>query len=697
MTMSEKIRQEHLDRSAYVYVRQSSMQQVRNNRESQRRQYDLGEKARGFGFARVVVIDEDLGRSGSGVQERPGFGRLLAAVCEGSVGAVFALEASRLARNNRDWHHLIDLCALTDTLVIDADTAYDPRDRNDRLLLGFKGALSEYELELLRQRAQEARMDMVRRGTVMWEVAVGYVREDQRIELTPDLQVQEAIRGVFAKFRQLGSARQVLLWYRQEQLPLPHAIPASSGRQVSWLLPSSSRVLNILKNPWYAGAFVYGRSSTKTVVKDGRARQTCQRGLPLSEWEVLIFDHHEAYISWDRYLENQKILESNRGMHGNMNSKGGAPREGSALLAGLLRCGRCGRMFHVVYSGSSGRVLRYSCKAGSVNHGTEPCISVAGMRLDQAVSSKVLETIQPVALQASLEAADELTRRDDEKRKALELAVEKARYEVSRARRQYDAVDPENRLVARELESRWEKTIHDAHGLESRLDALESSERPLSEQQRQRLLQLGSDLDLLWNDPRASTPLKQRILRTVLEEIVVDVHDSPPEAVLHLHWAGGVHTTLRVPKNRKGRTLQCTDRDVVDLMRELAKVCRDREVAQILNRLGYRTGSGNTWKEARVRSHRRYHQIPRFDERNRESWLTLTDAAQTLRVNASVVRRLLADGILPGRQVVPHAPWIIERKDLEIPNVTAAIQTVHEGRRKPLRRVPGQMELPFNQ
>ena len=221
--MSEKIRPEHLERSAYIYVRQSSMQQVRNNRESQRRQYDLGEKARGFGFERVVVIDEDLGRSGSGVQERPGFGRLLAAVCEGSVGAVFALEASRLARNNRDWHHLVDLCALTDTLLIDDNTAFDPRDRNDRLLLGFKGALSEYELELLRQRAQEARMDMVRRGTVMWEVAVGYVREDQRIELTPDLQVQEAIRGVFAKFLQLGSARQVLLWYRQEKIPLPHA------------------------------------------------------------------------------------------------------------------------------------------------------------------------------------------------------------------------------------------------------------------------------------------------------------------------------------------------------------------------------------------------------------------------------------------------------------------------------------------
>jgi DNA invertase Pin-like site-specific DNA recombinase len=673
------------------------MQQVRNHRESQRRQYGLGEKARSLGFEDVMVIDDDLGRSGTGLQERAGFGRLLAAVCEGRVGAVVALEASRLARNNRDWHHLVDLCALTSTLVIDDDGVYDPRLMNDRLLLGLKGTMSEFELGLLRQRAQEARMDMVRRGTVMWEVPVGYVRDDQRIELTPDLQVQEAIRGVFSKFRQLGSARQVLLWYRQEQLPLPHLIPASCGRQVSSLLPSSSRVLHFLKNPFYAGAFVYGRSATRTVVESGRARRTYQRELPLSEWDVLILDHHEAYIPWDEYLENQKVLESNRGMHGNMKSKGGAPREGSALLAGLLRCGRCGRMFHVVYSGSSGHVLRYSCKAGSVNHGTDPCVSVAGMRLDQAVSSKVLEALQPVALEASLASVDELTKRDDEKRQALELAVEKARYEIVRARRQYDAVDPENRLVARELESRWEKTLHDARELECRLDALESSERPLSEQQHQRLLELGSDLELLWNDPRASTPLKQRILRTVLEEIVVDVQDTPPEAVLHLHWAGGVHTTLRVPKNREGRTLQCTDRDVVELMRELAKVCRDREVAHILNRLGYRTGSGNTWKEARVRSHRAYHQIPRFDERNRENWLTLTDAAQALGVNACVVRRLLADGVLPGRQVVPHAPWIIDRKNLDRPDVKAAVKTVHEGRRKAPRDVPGQLQLPFNQ
>ncbi len=696
--MDEKIRQPHLDRSAYVYVRQSSMQQVRNHQESRRRQYNLAEKARRMGFARVVVIDEDQGRSGTGVEERPGFGRLLAAVCEGVVGAVVALEASRLARNNRDWHHLVHLCTLTDTLLIDDNGVYDPKLANDRVVLGFKGAMSEFEIDLLRERAQKCRMEMIRRGIVMWEVPVGYIRADQRIDLTPDLQVQEAIRGVFAKFRELGSARQVVLWYYQEQIPLPYVLPGSSG-QVAWSIPSSNRILSILKNPWYAGAFAYGRSATKTVVESGRARRTYQRDLPIAEWEVLIYDHHDAYISWDQYLENRKTLEANRGMHGNMNSKG-APREGSALLAGILRCARCGRMFHVVYSGSNGRVLRYSCKSGSVNHGTDPCISVAGLRLDRAVSAKVLEALQPVALEASFDAAGELTRRDDEKRKAIELAVEKASYEISLARRQYDAVDPENRLVAQQLEDRWEKALEELNGLESRLATLERSEWPLSEEQRVRLLVLRTDLELLWNDPCASTSLKQRIIRTIIEEIVVDVQDSPPEAVLHVHWEGGVHTTLHVPKNRKGRTQQCTDRDVVELIRELAKVCRDRQVAQILNRLGYRTGSGNTWKEARVRSHRAYHDIPRFDEKNREKWFTLTDAARELRVNASVVRRLLSDGVLPGRQVVPQAPWIIDRPALDLPDVRQAIATVRDDgrrRRKAPRRIPGQLELPFNE
>ena len=336
--MSEKIEASHRERIAYVYVRQSSMHQVREHKESQRRQYELVEKAKQLQFSEFVVIDDDLGRSGTGSQDRPGFGKLLSAVCNGQAGGVFALEASRLARNNRDWHHLVDLCALTATLVIDSDGVYDPRLLNDRLLLGLKGSMAEFELGLLRQRAQEALRQMIARGETLWEVAVGYVRTNENhVEMIPDRQVQEAIRGVFAKFREFGTARQVLLWYRQEKIPLPCLKKGDSENAVVWRLPVYSQILKFLQNPTYAGAFVHGRTKSKTKMRDGRARKTRGHRVPMEEWDVLIRDHHPGYITWEEYLRNQKQLETNGGMRGGS----GAAKSGPALLAGLLRCGRC--------------------------------------------------------------------------------------------------------------------------------------------------------------------------------------------------------------------------------------------------------------------------------------------------------------------------------------------------------------------
>jgi DNA invertase Pin-like site-specific DNA recombinase len=305
--MSEKIQPMHTERDACVYIRQSSMQQVRTRLEGQRRQYDLRERAQTLGFQRVIVIDEDLGRSGTGSVERPGFGRLLTAVCSGTVGAVLALEASRLARNNRDWHHLIDLCAMAGTLVIDHDGVYNPSLLNDRLLLGLKGTMSEFEISLLRQRAMEAHRQKVQRGMVLTQVPVGYVRtEDEGIEKTPDRQVQEAIAGVFRKFRELGSARQVFLWYRDEKLLLPALSRESGNRKVTWIEPIYPRIFGILKNPTYAGAFVWGRKHTRTSIVDGRARKTRGHARPQDQWEVVIPEHHEGYITWDEYMRNQQ-------------------------------------------------------------------------------------------------------------------------------------------------------------------------------------------------------------------------------------------------------------------------------------------------------------------------------------------------------------------------------------------------------
>ena len=346
----------------------------------------------------------------AGKQERPGFGRLLSAVCQGDVGAVLALEASRLARNNRDWHHLVDLCALTDTLIIDAEGVYDARQLNDRLLLGLKGTMSEFELGLLRQRAREAFEQKVQRGHALWELPVGYVRtEEHRIEKTPDREVQRAIEGVFRKFVELGSARQTTLWYWDEGLLLPHVIPGTAGREVAWRRPTGHRVNQILKNPCYAGTFAYGRTAAQTVVRDGRARQGNRRRKPLAQWKVLILDAHPGYISWEEYLRNQRMLEAEWRRTRRSASRCRQTRAGIAGGTDTLR--RCGRKLRVNYSGTTGRVPRYACIGSRVERGSAPCLSAGGLRLDEAVVREVLSVIQPVGIEAALQAVDQLAER----------------------------------------------------------------------------------------------------------------------------------------------------------------------------------------------------------------------------------------------------------------------------------------------
>lgn len=688
--MSEKIQSQHLGRAAYVYVRQSTMHQVREHQESRRRQYALKERATELGFARVVVIDQDLGRSGSGSQARPGFSLLLEAVCQGEVGAVLALEASRLARNSRDWHHLLDLCALTDTLVVDHDGVYDPRVLNDRLLLGLKGTMSEFELGLLRQRAQEALRNMIQRGEVLTAVPVGYVRtRDNRCEMSPDLEVQGAVRAVFTKFTQLGSVRQTLLWYRQERIPVP--CTRGPEGEIAWRLPGYSRILSILKNPIYAGAFVYGRRRTKTVVVEGRARKTSGHDLPLAEWGVVLRDRHAAFISWEQFLHNQKVLEANAGMRGAMSN--GAPKTGPALLAGLLRCARCGRKLHVGYSGVDGRVPRYFCRGGHLNHGVAWCISVGGLRVDRAVETEVLRALDPVGVQAALDAWEQMTRHEDEKAKALRLELERTRYEAERARKQYHLVDPENRLVASELERRWNEALEKVHETEERLKETASKEPAVGETERTRLLELGGDLRQLWEHRDAPAPLKKRVLRTVLQEIIADIEETPPQTVLRLHWTGGVHTVLKVPRNRTGQHGRSTDIEVVELVGELSKVGADQYIAGILNRLGYETGAGNTWTESRVRGLRIHRQIAPFDA-TAKTWMSLEGAAEVLGVSPSTVRRMIVCAILPAKQVVRYAPWVIARVDLDLPAVRRAAATIKVGGRLP-RSVPGQATIPF--
>jgi DNA invertase Pin-like site-specific DNA recombinase len=383
----------------------------------------LSERARELGFTQVVVIDEDLGRSGSGLQERPGFGRLLAAVCQGAVGAVVALEASRLARNSRDWHHLVDLCGLTDTLLIDDDGIYDPKLLNDRLLLGLKGTMSEFELGLLRQRARQAFVQKVKRGCAMWEVPVGFVRTAEgQIEKSPDRQVQQAIEAVFSKFNQLGSARQTVIWFREEQILLPRAKPGREGQQVDWLLATISRGHQILRNPCYAGAFAYGRTGTRTSLIQGRAQRSPSRLYKsMEQWEVLIRDHHPGYICWEQYLKNRQVMAKNLAQR--TGEAGGAAKKGAALLSGLMRCGGCGRRLQVLYSGSDGQVGRYVCNSDRVQRGSSACLSVGSLRTDRAVVAEVLAAIEPAGIAAALHASEQAGVEDREKHRAVELAL----------------------------------------------------------------------------------------------------------------------------------------------------------------------------------------------------------------------------------------------------------------------------------
>lgn len=690
--MNDKILPEHRSRTAYVYVRQSSPQQVRDHRESQLRQYALAERARQLCFAQVVVIDQDLGRSGSGSQERPGFARLLAAVCQGMAGAVLALEASRLARNNRDWHHLIDLCAMTNTVLIDDDGVYDPRQLNDRLLLGLKGSLAEFELGLLRQRARESLEQKIRRGHAVWEPPVGFVRtEDQQIEMIADRQVQEALRGVFRQFRELGSARQTMLWYCTENIPLPEKNRRRGQHDdITWRLPNRMRILQILQNPCYAGAFAWGRSTTAMVVRDGRAQHGSRRKQPMAQWKVFIPDHHAGYITWQEFLENQQMLKANRT---NKEPASGAARQGSALLTGLLRCGRCGHKLFTRYGGADGNVPRYVCRGDRRNYPVPICSSVGGLRIDDAVADVVLEAIQPAGIEASLLAMDQLNQRDDEQVRSVELALEKAHYESQRVRRQYDAVDPENRLVAGELEARWNKSLEQVAELEARLGELKERACPLTDAERRGLLEMGSDLKKLWRQAGTPPELKKRLLRTVLQEVVVLVHDDPPRNELRIHWQGGCHTTLSVQRNPRGRHGNATDKNVLELIAELAKVYDDREIARTLNLLGYRTGKGNTWQAARVVDVRNHYRLPQYD--SNQSWLSMLQASKELGVSTTVIQRLIDERKLPASQVVKCAPWIIDRSSLTLPAVKAEIDAVRSGRRRPLTQ-PSQRELPLD-
>jgi DNA invertase Pin-like site-specific DNA recombinase len=680
-----KITPEHLARSAYVYIRQSTADQLLHNHESRRRQYGLADRARQLGWTSVEVIDDDLGRSGGGVS-RPGFERLLAAICQGLVGAVLAIEVSRLARNGRDWHTLIEFCGFVGTIIVDEDGIYDPRHPNDRLLLGMKGTMSELELSLFRQRSHEALKQKARRGALFLGVAAGYVKVGRdRIEKDPDQRVQGALKLVFSKFAELQSARQVHVWLRDEGISLPVKSHDAEGRRIVWKLPLYNTVHNILTNPVYAGAYAFGRTTSKASVENGRKR--IRRGLrrPRTEWDVLLKDQHEGYITWDEFERNQRVIADNATGKGSAAARG-AVRSGEPLLTGLLRCGHCGRKLHVAYGGTTGR---YLCHGAHVNHGTERCISFGNLRADHAVGTEVVRILKPLGIDAAVKALEAQTSETSAAQRQLALALRQARYEAAHARRQYDAVDPDNRLVAGELERRWNEALQVEHRIEGEIVELEARKpTALGERERQALMRLGADLEQAWSHPAATATTRKRILRAALNEIIVRVEGGFIEMVLH--WQGGDHTALKLKMNTAGKHRFTIPEETLSLIRSLARQMADREIARLLNRAGKPTGRGNGWTEKRVRSFRHHHEIAVFLEGEwaERGEVTLEAAAQIIGVTTMTALRMIQRGDIKGQQLCKGAPWVIKAEDL------AAFGTCKQSKR-PLTPNPAQRTFGF--
>ena len=693
MNPTTKLTTDHLKRRAIVYIRQSSPVQVANNLESQRRQYGLADQARQLGFQQVDIIDEDLGRSGSGQVERPGFAKLVAEVCTGSVGAVFCIEASRLARNGRDWHHLIELCGLVRAIIVDPDGVYDPGLLNDRLLLGLKGTMSEFELNLLRQRCQEAIRQKAQRGELQFALPMGYRwAPNGKVEKDPDRRIQQAVELVFAKMEEYGSARQVLLWFRAEKVSLPAAVYGEAGRELVWKLPVYNTIWHMLRNPMYAGGYAFGKTEARIKVVGGRARKTIGHSKPVGNWTVLIRDHHSGYITWDQYERNQALLADNAHMKSRMEPKAG--RGGRSLLAGLLRCRRCGRMLHVAYSGTRSEVPRYHCRGAHINHGEAWCISFGGLRPDEAVAAEILKAVEGNAVEAAVEAATRIAEQRSRQRQALALELEQAQYEARLASRRYEAVDPDNRLVAAELEGRWNAALRRVGEVESRLRHLETTvEGATRIPDKETLFSLAQNLPLVWHAATTDMRLKQRITRILIQELIADIDEAASEIVLTIHWAGGRHSELRVKKNQTGHHSRCTSLEAIEIIRRMAGRFPDEQIASTLNRLGLKTGSGNNRVELRVRTARSYHGLPSYDPQIRQNLLTLEEASARLGVSHKIVRRLIDSKMIPATQVVPWAPWEIPAESIQAEQVLREVAALKRGSR--VKESSEEAELPM--
>jgi DNA invertase Pin-like site-specific DNA recombinase len=667
-----KIKPEHLARKAIVYLRQSSEKQVRRNKESQRLQYDVAERMRSLGWQAVEIIDTDLGYSaGIASARREGFEHVLSSVALGEVGIVGSWEVSRLSRTDKDWCRLLEVCQIFGTLIADEQHIYDLNSLDDQLVLGIKGTLSVVELKVLRQRMQAGQESKARRGELFKRLPVGYVLDTMgKVAFHHDRRVHEALQLVFIKFRERWSVRQTFQWFRDHDVELP-ANPMQGTRLV-WKIPSQSLIRDILCNPFYAGAYVWGRRPVITRLVEGRLEKRQGATRRAEECRVFIRDHHVGYIDWATFEENQRMIRRN-----SVNWPGdesmAAIRAGQGLLAGLLRCGHCGRKLHVRYWGGRGTNARYLCK-GDYDDGGQYCIGFGGASVDRRLGQELLKAISQLGVEASLKAIEELSAGDIAQRVALSSKLKQLEYEARKAFEQYDAVDARNRLAAGELERRWNEKLEEVEITKQRLSSLNGKRHSLSSEDEAHLRYLGERFADLWQSDRCPSELKKMIFRTVMEEIIVRADAEKKLLQFTIHWKGGTHTQIEIERPRPA-TEMATSMEALDIIRRMAVRSGDDQIASVLNRLGYSTGKEKRWNQIRVATARRNHSIPGQKRAAPDpERISLSEAARLSGVSHHTIERLVEAGLLKREQAAPRAPWEIRRADLDREPVRSIIK-----------------------
>jgi DNA invertase Pin-like site-specific DNA recombinase/DNA-binding transcriptional MerR regulator len=672
--MISKVQNHHREKMAYIYLRQSTMAQVRHHQESTERQYALKERALelGWGSGMIRIIDSDLGISGTQMVNREGFKTLVAEVSLKQVGAVFALEASRLSRSNTDWHRLIELCSITDTLIIDEDGCYNPADFNDQLLLGLKGTMSQAELHFLRARLLGGKINKAKKGKLRFPLPVGFCYdEEDAIVVDPDEEVRSVVELLFSAFRQTGSAYGVVHTFVQNNIKFPkRSYGGIWDRRLIWGQLTHSRVLGILKNPSYAGVYVYGRYKyAKKILSDGTIVSKVQK-MPMDSWQVTIKDHHKGYISWDEFVDNQKILAQNQ-TNGEETLLSGSAREGLALLQGLLLCGTCGHKISVRYKGNGGIYPTYECNwRKREGFSGKACLSVRCDHLDTVISQRVLEILKPDQITIALKALEEIEQKDGALDNQWKLRIQRAEYEGQLAQKRYEEVDPSNRLVAATLEKRWNDKLLNLEQIKQQYSEYQQKEKlSITAEQKKRILTLAKDLPRLWKASTTQAKDRKRILRLLIKDITIETA-KPKRIILHLRWQGGVceDINIELPQNYYDRIRY--PETIIKEVRKLSNTLQDHEIAGSLNREGRRSATGKPFSVSMVKWIRYKHNIP-VPILKRPNEYTVKEISDKFGVTHHMVYYWIERGYVKARKINNGSPWFIKlsaQKEKELYN-----------------------------